>query len=109
VRRAAARLEDERRRDAAARVEEASRLRLEGGAGLAACARRLRQDEEYLAELRQGLRQATEDGALARVLGPVLASLRQEGLHEAASPGAQLLAWAMDRLDGWLRRRACGR
>ncbi len=85
----------------------------EGGAvpeivrdGLAGIERRLRGDPEFLREVRAFILETSETGSLTVLLEPVLASLREQGLHELAADDSKLVGLAMDHLDAWLARLA---
>jgi uncharacterized membrane-anchored protein YjiN (DUF445 family) len=72
--------------------------------GLANIGARLRQDPEFLGEVRAFILRSTDTGALTSLLEPVLSSLREEGKRELADPESRLVAAAMGHLDGWLHR-----
>jgi uncharacterized membrane-anchored protein YjiN (DUF445 family) len=70
--------------------------------GLESIERRLREDPQFLADVRAFLLEASETGTLTVLLEPVLGSLREEGRRELQAPDSRLLAQAMTHLDEWL-------
>jgi uncharacterized membrane-anchored protein YjiN (DUF445 family) len=97
-------LQSELQRYAAAQREEGSDLQRLVHDGLESFERRLEEDEAFQADLRRYLQESAEDGTLREALAPLLESLRQEGLRELEAEDSRLLEWALERLDGWLRR-----
>jgi uncharacterized membrane-anchored protein YjiN (DUF445 family) len=77
-------------------VQQAVRDGLEGVEG------RLRDDPEFLGDVRAFLLETSEAGSLTVLLEPVLASLMVQGQRELEAPDSRVLAAAMGRLDEWL-------
>jgi uncharacterized membrane-anchored protein YjiN (DUF445 family) len=65
---------------------------------------RLREDPEFLGEVRAFILRSADTGSLTALLEPVLHSLREEGKRELTDPESRLVAAAMAHLDGWLHR-----
>jgi uncharacterized membrane-anchored protein YjiN (DUF445 family) len=87
---------------AAAQLESDSEVQEIIRDGLESIERRLRDDPQFLADVRAFLLEASETGTLTVLLEPVLASLRAEGRRELESPDSRLLAQAMTHVDAWL-------
>jgi uncharacterized membrane-anchored protein YjiN (DUF445 family) len=83
----------------------------EGGAvpeivrdGLTEIERRLREDPNFLQDVRAFILETSETGSLTLLLEPVIASLRTEGLRELDAEHSKLVGLAMEQLDTWLER-----
>jgi uncharacterized membrane-anchored protein YjiN (DUF445 family) len=97
---------DEIRRFAADQLAEGSQVQQIVRDGLKNIERRLREDADFLRDVRDFVLETSETGTLTMLLEPVLASLRSEALREVDDPQSRLVGWAMGQLDAWLRRLA---
>jgi uncharacterized membrane-anchored protein YjiN (DUF445 family) len=97
-------IQAELRRFAEDQLSEDSPLKQIVNDGLAEIERRLREEPEFTAKLRAWVLESADRGTLTVLLEPVLTSLRQEGLKELESEDSRMVAWAMARLDDFLKR-----
>jgi uncharacterized membrane-anchored protein YjiN (DUF445 family) len=70
--------------------------------GLDSIEQRLRDDPDFLEDVRGFLLESSDTGTLTLLLEPVLATLREEGRRELEAPESALVGAAMNHLDGWL-------
>jgi uncharacterized membrane-anchored protein YjiN (DUF445 family) len=97
-------LQAEVKRFAAEQLAEGSQLETIVREGLGKIEARLRDDPEFLQDLRNFILETSERGSLTVLLEPVLASLREQGRRELESDDSRFLALAMHQLDAWVER-----
>jgi uncharacterized membrane-anchored protein YjiN (DUF445 family) len=97
-------LQGEIKRFAADQLGEGSQVETIIRDGLANIEARLRDDPEFLKDLRDFILETSEKGTLTVLLEPVLTSLREQGRLELESPDSRFLALAMHQLDAWIGR-----
>jgi uncharacterized membrane-anchored protein YjiN (DUF445 family) len=102
LRAAAAALQSEIRRFAADQLADHSPIQQMVRDGLTSVEHRLREDQEFLADVRAFLLEKSASGALNALLRPLLESLRAEGRRELETPESVILNQVMKHLDGWL-------
>jgi uncharacterized membrane-anchored protein YjiN (DUF445 family) len=103
---AARTLADEVHRFAEGQLTEESQLHQLLTDALVRIETRLRDDPRFLEDLRDFLREASEDGTFGRILRTVLTSLKQEAERELDREDSPALELALKHLDGWARRLA---
>jgi uncharacterized membrane-anchored protein YjiN (DUF445 family) len=101
---AASVIQSEVRRFATDQLAEESQLQQIVQDGLASIERRLREDPEFLQDVREFILETSERGTLTVLFEPVLASLRREGRRELEKDDSHFLALAMRQIDEWLLR-----
>jgi uncharacterized membrane-anchored protein YjiN (DUF445 family) len=99
-------LQGEIRRFATDQLAEDSQLQEVVRDGLGSIERKLREDPQFLEDLRSFVLDAAQTGTLTKLLEPVLASLRQEGRRELESEDSHFLRMAQGQIDAWVARLA---
>src|SRR5262249_33541876 len=66
---------------------------------------RLREDPQFLADVKAFVLETAQGGTLSALLEPVLASLRREAERELNSDSSHFLALALRQIDDWVARR----
>ena len=97
-------LQAEIKRFSQEQAEQGSKLHRVISDGMATVERRLADDPEFLDGLRRFLAESAATGTLPALAGPVVSSVKAQALDELDRPDSPLLAWVVERLDGWLVR-----
>jgi uncharacterized membrane-anchored protein YjiN (DUF445 family) len=87
-------------------IAEESHLHILVRDGLLELERRLLDEPEFLNQLQQSLTQENGTGSLHEMLGPVVASLKQEWLRELDREDSPFLSWGVEQLQAWVDRLA---
>jgi uncharacterized membrane-anchored protein YjiN (DUF445 family) len=99
-------LQDQIKQFAAEQLAEEGQVREIVHDGLAGIEKRLREDPQFLQDVRTFVLETADAGSLGLLFEPVLTSLKSAGLRELERPDSPVLAWALDHLGGWLDRLA---
>ncbi len=99
-------LQSEIQRFTQEQLADESQLRQIVEDGLTDVERRLREDPEFMTQVRKFILEAAESGTLAQLLDPAVAALRDEGLRQVETEGSPVLAWIQARMEVWLERLA---
>jgi uncharacterized membrane-anchored protein YjiN (DUF445 family) len=99
-------LQEEIKRFAADQLRDGGQLRTMVHDGLRNIERRLREDPDFLVEIKTFVLETAETGSLTALLRPVLTSLRAEGQRELDREGSHFVELALRQIENWVRRLA---
>lgn len=101
---AASLIQSEIERFATEQGGEKSPLQQAVAEGLENVERKLLDDPNFIRGFRAFLVETSDSGTLPALFGPLIASLKAEGLRELDRPNSPLLRWIVDRLEKWLKQ-----